>query len=75
MTIDNIFAFTTVLSDQSHRVYTIIQPKVDYTIMHRWLLYCSYERLLIVAKELGITYSEADYYNFDCDTCYTAKEY
>ena len=52
-----------------------IQPKVDYTTIYRQLLHYSHERLLAVAKELGITYLEADYYNFDCDTYHTAKEH
>ena len=41
--------------------------------MHRRLLYYSYNKLIIIAKEIGIIYTLAKYTNFDYNTYYALK--
>ena len=49
------------------------QTKIDYATMHRRLLYYSHNKLIITAKEIGITYILAKYANFDYNACYALK--
>src|SRR5580700_2974952 len=74
VTVDNVFAMITK-SREALPAFAMIkkQPKVDYTIMYRRLLHCSHNKLIAVAKEMGITYSQDEYKDFDCDACHAAK--
>ena len=81
-TIDNVFVMVMPPKTVSTQLYPPAfaapllkrQQKVDYATMHRRLLHCSHERLIAVAKELGITYSPDEYANFDCEACHASKE-
>ena len=73
-TIDNIFVFVIASSLLVRQVYATTKQKIDYTTIYCRLLYCSYDRVVIVTKEIEIIYSESDYLGFNCDTCHAAKE-
>jgi hypothetical protein len=74
-TIDSVFVITTALASPQNPAFAVIkrQPKVDFTTMHRRLLHCSQDKVITVAQTLGITYSPAEYSNFDWDVCNASK--
>jgi hypothetical protein len=78
-TIDLVFAM--VLSPKTNATTTNlafsttkIKTKVNYRIIHRRLLYYGHDKLMAVAKELGITYTPVEYANFDCKACHKSKD-
>ena len=58
---------------QTNRAYATIKS-IDYGTLHRRLLHCSHERILLVAKEMGIVFKATDYRDFVCHICHEAKE-
>jgi hypothetical protein len=47
--------------------------KVDYITIHRRLLYCSHDKLIVVVKTILISYSPKEYTDFDCEACHAIK--
>lgn len=53
--------------------FASIKPKVKYATLYRRLLYCSHEKLVLIARDMGIAYSQNDYAQFNCDVCHASK--
>ena len=67
--IDSVFVISTAI----HHPVFATQPRITYQTLHRRLLHCSHNKLMAVAKSMGLSFHTKEYTNFDCETCNASK--
>ena len=72
--INNVFVIIISISLNFLSIFALIkQTKINYIIIYYYLFYYSHERLIVIAKTIGIIYLSEEYANFDYNACYAYR--